>query len=107
MKERIIAYGVTGLVCFTILMALLFAALWQWKEFVGWTFLGLLILFALLGKAWVINELFLRHKRYQYREEVPVSFQQTGTPSAPQGVYPVQPNQFYTPSEANSSTGGI
>jgi cytochrome c biogenesis protein CcdA len=98
--ERILGYGTAVFVCLTIMFGILLVALWQWKEIVGWILMGLLILFALLFAAWVVNELVLRHKRYQYKEEALMS---SGNPKS---GYPGQsfspPHTYWQQQEAYS-----
>lgn len=98
MNERIVGYGVTVFLCLTVMFGILLVALWQWKEIVGWILMGLLILFALLFAAWVVNELVLRHKRYQYKEEALMS---SGNPKGSYtGQYP--PQTYWPQQEAYS-----
>jgi hypothetical protein len=102
MRERIVAYMLTGLVCFTLLIGLLFAALWQYKEIVGWTLFGLFVAFAVVLLARLVNELFLRHLRYQYREEMPLGashYPIQGTQTTGPYTLEVLPNAYYQPKE--------
>jgi hypothetical protein len=99
MGGRTIANYILGtLTCITTISIVLLIALWQWKEIVGWILLGVLLLFATLGAAWGINEMILRHKRYQYKAETPMS--QTGSPKQAQaGQYQPYHTNTYWPEQ--------
>ena len=76
----IIRYGVIVFVCITIIFPFLCFVLWDERTLVGWIMLGILILFVLLFAAWVVNEMILRHRRFQYKEETPLGLRQGSYP---------------------------
>ncbi|SRR6266571_212745 len=68
MDDKRFTHFIIELVYITILFSLLFLSLWAWKEIVGWTLLGLLILCVGIHVWSQIDELRLRHARYHHKE---------------------------------------
>src|SRR5215469_11107626 len=89
-------------VCGTIVVVILFIALWQYKEIVAATLLTLVVLTIVVYLWGLINEQRLRHVRYHHREETPLLASQyppyiQGTQATGPYSIPVQPNQYYQP----------
>ena len=93
--EKRLAFIVIGLACVTILVILLFAALWRFKEVVGATLLVLIVAVVIVCLWGLVNEQRLRHARYKFKEEMPV-----GASSYPPQVQGVPLNSYYTPAAA-------
>lgn len=79
-----------GLLCLTILYVFLFFALWSYKEAVGLSLLGIVVLAVLVYLRGKLNEQNLRWTRIKQNEEIPLD--QHGEPCyLPEGA---QPNPY-------------
>ncbi len=58
--------------CLTVVISIVFIALWQQREIVAWCVLGLTILGTLVGIGHSLNEMSLRHRRYHHQYESPL-----------------------------------
>jgi hypothetical protein len=63
------------IVCLTILYSLLFAALWEYRTYVGVSLLFLLSLLVAVFVRGKLNEQELRRERYKHLEEIPLDLQ--------------------------------
>jgi hypothetical protein len=72
-KQQCLLFAVCGTVCcFTVIYAILFIALWQYKEWVGASLLALIVLFGLVFLRGQLIEQKLRKTRYHHHVETPL-----------------------------------
>lgn len=70
-KLLLIVVGV-GLVCLTVLYSFLFLALWQYKELVGASLLGVVLLAFAVYLRGKLTEQDIRIIRFRHKEETPL-----------------------------------
>lgn len=58
--------------CCTVIVGILFVALWQYREAVAWSLLALVTLIILVWLARSVNEMLLRRRRFQHQYETPL-----------------------------------
>ncbi len=72
--EYKVALGAIALIvcCCTVVLIFVFIALWPQHELVAWSVLGLLVLVVLVLLIRSLNEMSLRRKRFDHRNETPL-----------------------------------
>lgn len=77
-------------VCGTFVVGILFWALWPYKELLAGTLVALFVLTILVLLAGLVNEQFIRHRRYKHLDETPLSNYRGNNPMPQTPIFPYQ-----------------
>jgi hypothetical protein len=71
-RKFVVSIVAIAIICLTILYGVLFIALWQYRQFVGLSLLGVIVAMAIVFMRGKWNEQNLRQARYRFNEEIPL-----------------------------------